>query len=96
MNLLNGLTGKLDAAAEAGEPARAVSVLDATRSNPSKLNLDDLELKKTYSLKGAADHCVGQTDVYLDHLSKRHPKVSFIHAYPGVGLALQLLVSTLC
>lgn len=88
MALLYGLLPKLDAAAEAGEPARVMSVLDATRSNPSQLNLEDLELKKNYGLKSAADHCISMTDVYLSHLSNLHKNVAFMHAYPGVSSSL--------
>lgn len=94
MNLLRGLLPKLNVAADAGEPARALTVLDATRSNPKGLNLQDLELKNSYTLRNAADHCISMTDVYLNHLSHLHQNVGFMHSYPGVCSASQDLTSS--
>lgn len=85
MGLLDQLLPKLNTATASGQPASVMSILDSTRSYPAGLNLKDLGLTNSYSLKSAADHCTGMTDVYLDHLSKTHPSLTLMHAYPGVS-----------
>jgi len=58
----NELMPGLVKAKDAGEDAKAVFVLSAGSSDP--INLEDLGLKKTYSLSNAA----GQGCAYNDHL----------------------------
>ena len=45
--------------------ARVMSVLDALRGNPNSLTLDDLDLKRNFSIKRAADHCLAMNDIAL-------------------------------
>ncbi|KAJ5125248.1 hypothetical protein N7526_007425 [Penicillium atrosanguineum] len=62
--------------------ARVVSVLEAGGEGP--LNLDDLSLKSTYSLRNAAKHAITMTSLSVQELAASHPEVCFVHAYPGV------------
>ncbi|KAL4777064.1 hypothetical protein BDW60DRAFT_55020 [Aspergillus nidulans var. acristatus] len=48
------------------------------------INLSDLDLKHTFSLLDAYKHSITMTSLSMAHLAKRHPKVSFIHAFPGL------------
>jgi NAD(P)-dependent dehydrogenase (short-subunit alcohol dehydrogenase family) len=62
--------------------ASVVSVLEAGGESP--INLDDLSLKTTYSLKNAAKHAITMTSLSMQELAASHPEVSFVHAYPGL------------
>lgn len=69
------------------DDAKVIFVLDALRGSPSKLNWEDLDLKHTFSLVNAANHCISMTDAMIQQYAaeqvqsgtKRH----FVHAYPG-------------
>ena len=45
--------------------ARVMSVLDALRGNPNSLITDDLDLRRNFSIKKAADHCLAMNDIAL-------------------------------
>ena len=47
-------------------------------------NFDDLELKKNFTLKNAADAAGFYNDLGLDALARENPGVSFCHAAPGM------------
>lgn len=72
------------------DDATVVVVLDGLRgAPPNKLNWDDLDLKKTFSLGNAANHCISMTDAMVQGYAaaqKGQPGVKrhFVHAYPGV------------
>ncbi|CAH0047121.1 unnamed protein product [Clonostachys solani] len=73
------------------DDAKVLIVLDGTRGSSSKLNWDDLDLKNTFSLGRAADHCISMTDAMVQvHAAKLQPADPssshryFFHAYPGV------------
>lgn len=78
------------------DDARIIIVYDSLYGGPSKLDWDDLDLKKNFGLKKSADHCTSMTDAMLQTYalqqkqnggsSKRH----FVHAWPG-GVATNLL-----
>ncbi|KAH7096645.1 NAD(P)-binding protein [Auriculariales sp. MPI-PUGE-AT-0066] len=76
------LAGLVESAAEKGEPARVMSVYDSKRGGP--IFLDDMALEKNYSLSNAANVGITYNNAALVELAKRHPTVSFIHAYPGI------------
>jgi NAD(P)-dependent dehydrogenase (short-subunit alcohol dehydrogenase family) len=66
--------------------AKVISVYDSWSGNPQKVNWDDLDLKKNFSLGTAANHCMVMNDAMVQHFAttqnpgdKRH----FIHAWPG-------------
>ena len=79
--------------------AKILVVLDALRGDPRKLNWDDLDLKRTYSLANAMAHCLAMNDAMIQwHASHQQNASSstggsdggsgdatrhFVHAYPG-------------
>jgi NAD(P)-dependent dehydrogenase (short-subunit alcohol dehydrogenase family) len=71
------------------DAARVVIVLDGWLGDPSKLIWDDLDLKKNYSIKKAAEHCISMNDGMVQYWAKIQPeapaaaKKHFIHAFPG-------------
>jgi NAD(P)-dependent dehydrogenase (short-subunit alcohol dehydrogenase family) len=67
---------------EAAEDARVMSVLSAGVHAPHADFKTDFAVEN-YSLKKAADAAGFYTDLAFDHLSRQHPKVTFIHAAPG-------------
>lgn len=75
------LTPLLVKAADAGEPARVLSVLDSLRGGP--IFPDDMALKKNWSLYQALRVGCTYNDAAMAALAKRYPTVSFTHAYPG-------------
>ena len=64
------------------ELSRAVSVL-APGGERASFNLDDLDLKKNFSLPNAANHCITMTDFTFEEFAKQNPTVSFVHTFPG-------------
>ena len=67
------------------DDAKVLIVLDSKAGDPSKLNWEDLDLKKTFSLANAASHCMSMNDAMVQYFAaqagnKRH----FVHAYPGL------------
>lgn len=73
----------LQRAKDAGQDAKVVSVLSAGVDG-GPIDLDDLGLKKGFSLPAAAR----AVSVYNDHMvqsfAEKYPKLSFIHMAPGV------------
>lgn len=65
MAAIEGLQGSLDKASESGQTARVMSVLDANRGSPKSLYWDDLDLKKNFSVRTAANHCITMNDIAL-------------------------------
>ncbi|KAH9884182.1 hypothetical protein F4778DRAFT_572430 [Xylariomycetidae sp. FL2044] len=69
------------------DDAKVLIVLDGRSGSPAKLNWEDLDLKKTFSLARAADHCLSMNDAMIRQYAaeqqgggaKRH----FVHAFPG-------------
>ena len=49
----------------------------------SALDLDNLDLKRNFSLWKAATHAITMTDLTFEEMAKKNPSVSFVHAYPG-------------
>ncbi len=71
------------------DDAKVLIVLDGLRgSPPAKLNFDDLDLKKHYSLGNAATYCISMTDAMVQGFAAQQKgqgtKRHFVHAYPGV------------
>ena len=69
---------------EAAEAARVVSVLGGGLERAT-VNLDDIDLKKPGSLSGIKGQIQYTTlnTTTLDSLAQKHPKVTFIHSWPG-------------
>ncbi|KUJ16731.1 NAD(P)-binding protein [Mollisia scopiformis] len=71
--------------------ARSVSVLGA--GHEGSINLDDLELKTTFSTTTCADQSITMNDFMAEQFAAREPSVSFMQTSPGVvntGLAREL------
>ncbi|KAJ4475088.1 NAD(P)-binding protein [Lentinula aciculospora] len=78
---IHGLIPALFKAKEAGEDAKVFSVLGAGKGG--KVDLDDLGLKKTFSLSAAALQVPTYNDLMTEEYASRYPSLSFVHAYPG-------------
>ncbi|KAH7203217.1 hypothetical protein BKA60DRAFT_467807 [Fusarium oxysporum] len=66
--------------------AKVLLVLDGLNGSPEKLNWDDLDLKGTFSLAHAANHCICMNDTMIQYhaLQNQGTKQFFAHGYPGV------------
>ncbi|KAG1692315.1 hypothetical protein DVH05_025485 [Phytophthora capsici] len=60
---------------------RVLNVLGAGRGGAP--HLDDLDLKKNYSIKQCADATTLYSDLMTQALSEHAPNASFMHIYPG-------------
>ncbi|KAJ7189322.1 NAD(P)-binding protein [Mycena pura] len=78
---IKDLLPSLEAAQEAGEDAKVMSVLAAGQGGA--IDLDDLGLKKTFSLPNAAAAAPTYNDIMVKDFAARYPALSFVHAYPG-------------
>lgn len=85
------LMPQLEAAGDAGELSRVCSILAA--GSEGDIRMDDLDLKRNFTLHACLAHCVVMTDFIMEELAKRHAKTAFLHSYPGTiktGIANQL------
>lgn len=81
----------LTAASEANELSRVITVLAA--GSEGEVRIDDLDLKRNYTLHACMAHCVVMNDFAIEEFAKRYPGTSFSHSYPGTvktGIANQL------
>ncbi|KAK4544232.1 hypothetical protein LTR36_004442 [Oleoguttula mirabilis] len=81
----------LQAASEAGELSRVITVLAA--GSEGEVRMDDLDLKHDFTLHACLAHCVIMTDFAIEVLAKQYPGTAFSHSYPGTvktGIANQL------
>ncbi|KAF6765357.1 hypothetical protein DFP72DRAFT_798430 [Ephemerocybe angulata] len=68
-------------AKEDGEEARVISVLSPGRGLP--VDLGDLGLKKTYTLRRAEGQAITFNDYMIESFYARNPTMTFVHAWPG-------------
>ncbi|KAI9154966.1 rhamnogalacturonate lyase c [Paramyrothecium foliicola] len=71
--------------------AKIIIIPDGSSGSPEKLNWDDLDLKKSYSLHSAADHCVSMSDAMVQHYAAQESAAGsgrryFLHNFPGIVL----------
>ncbi|KAF7351983.1 hypothetical protein MVEN_01160500 [Mycena venus] len=78
---IKDLLPAVEEAHKAGEDAKVMSVLAA--GDGGKIDLEDLGLKKNFSVANAAAAAPTYNDIMVNDLAARHPGLSFIHAYPG-------------
>ncbi|TDL25332.1 NAD(P)-binding protein [Rickenella mellea] len=78
---INDLLPLLQKAADAGEDAKAMSVLAAGRG--SKIDLDDLGLKNSYGFINATLTSPTYTDCTVEEFGARNPSIAFTHIAPG-------------
>ena len=60
---------------------RVISILGGGKENA--IDLNDLEVKKDFSLAKAAANGTTQTTLAFEELASSYPSVTFIHKYPG-------------
>lgn len=73
------------------EPSRVVNVLAAGGEGP--LNMEDLELKNTYSLSHVNRHMVTMASLATKRFADLYPQIGFTHCFPGyinTGIMRQL------
>ena len=71
--------------------SRAVSLLAA--GTERKINVNDLELKNTFTTARCADHSVVMNDFMVEEFAKQQPGTTFMHGFPFVvdtGIAREL------
>ena len=91
MRCILNLIPLLEAASQAQELSRVISVLAA--GSEAEIRLDDLDLQHNFTLHACLAHCVLFTDFMIDELAQRFPGTSFFHSYPGTvksGIANEL------
>ncbi|KAJ7614894.1 NAD(P)-binding protein [Roridomyces roridus] len=88
---IRDLMPALEAAHKDGEDAKVISVMSAQHGG--KIDLDDLGLKKNFSVYNAAMAGPTYNDCMVKSFADRHPGLSFIHSYPGT-VATNLLSSS--
>jgi len=85
------LMPELSVAGNNKELSRVLTVLAA--GSEADIDMDDMDLKKNYTLHACLSHCVMMTDFMMEELAKRYPQTSFSHSYPGTvksGITNQL------
>ncbi|KAG6917686.1 hypothetical protein DXG01_001661 [Tephrocybe rancida] len=78
---IDSLLPALVNAKDAGEDAKVMSVLGAGKGG--EINLDDLGLKKTFSLTSAALEAPTYNDLMLQDYAAKYPTLTFVHSCPG-------------
>ncbi|PFH49858.1 hypothetical protein AMATHDRAFT_146712 [Amanita thiersii Skay4041] len=78
---ISDLMPSLEKAAQEGEDAKVMSVLAAGKGG--QIDMQDLGLKKTYSVTNAGLATPTYNDLMMEEFALRNPSISFIHAYPG-------------
>ncbi|KEQ74797.1 hypothetical protein M436DRAFT_42599 [Aureobasidium namibiae CBS 147.97] len=91
MRFTMNLMPELSVAGKNKELSRVLTVLAA--GSEADIDMDNMDLKKNYTLHACLSHCVMMTDFMMEELSKRYPQTSFSHSYPGTvksGITNQL------
>ncbi|KAJ7473763.1 NAD(P)-binding protein [Mycena galericulata] len=78
---IRDLVPALEAAHNAGEDAKVMSVLSAGYGGA--IDLNDLGLKKSFSLANAAAAASTYNDIMINNFAARYPGISFVHSRPG-------------
>ena len=91
IRFIMNLMPQISAAGDDGELSRVISVLAA--GSEADVDMDDLDLKRKFTLHAALAHCVLMTDFMMEEFAKRYQNTAFSHSYPGTiktGIANQL------
>jgi len=78
---ISDLLPALKKANEAGEDSKVLSVLAAGKG--ADIDLNDLGLKKTFSLPNAATTAPAYNDLMMQEFAAKNPALTFVHSYPG-------------
>jgi hypothetical protein len=81
IRFITNLMPQLAATGQEGDISRVIMVLAA--GSEADIRMDDLDLKKNYTLHAALAHCVMMSDFMVEELSKQYPYTAFSHSYPG-------------
>ncbi|KAJ7792149.1 NAD(P)-binding protein [Mycena olivaceomarginata] len=79
---IRDLLPAVEDAHKAGEDAKVMSVLSAGKG-AGKIDLEDLGLKKNFSVMNAALAAPTYNDLMVMDLAARYPGLTFVHSYPG-------------
>ncbi|CAL1706630.1 unnamed protein product [Somion occarium] len=79
---INDLSPLLQKAKESGEDSKVLTVLGAGMGG--KVDVDDLGLKKNFSVTAAGLQAPSYNDIMIKSLAKRYPGIAFVHTTPGV------------
>jgi hypothetical protein len=83
MRFVTNLLPQLRAATTSGPHfSRVLSILGA--GHEGSVNMNDLELKNSFSGAKCANHSITMADFMVEELALREPAISFIHSSPGV------------
>eukprot|EP01117_Protostelium_nocturnum_P014803 TRINITY_DN5667_c0_g2_i1.p1 TRINITY_DN5667_c0_g2~~TRINITY_DN5667_c0_g2_i1.p1 ORF type:complete len:325 (+),score=96.46 TRINITY_DN5667_c0_g2_i1:151-1125(+) len=80
--IINEILPLLQKAKSDGEEARVLSVFSAGKTDLD-IDLDDLDLKKNYTLSRAAGIPITYNDFMVEEYANRNPGISFVHSFPG-------------
>lgn len=83
MRFIHNLLPQLTRAGEAQPLSRVLSILEAGGESPA-LNLSDLSLAHSFTLRNCAKHAITMTSLSTEHLAATHRGTSFVHMFPGV------------
>ncbi|KAF9443918.1 NAD(P)-binding protein [Macrolepiota fuliginosa MF-IS2] len=89
---INELLPALKKASSDQEDAKVLSVFSAGHGG-GEIDMDDLGLKKDFSLSRAASNATTYNDLMIDEFASRNPELTFIHAAPG-AVRTNLLASS--
>jgi len=89
---IDGLLPALRKANEDGEDGKVISVFSAGMGGGA-IDMEDLGLKKTYSVSRAASQGITYNDLMVGEFAARNPDLTFIHSYPG-AVRTNLLASS--
>ncbi|KAJ7465995.1 NAD(P)-binding protein [Mycena latifolia] len=78
---IRDLVPAVEEAHKAGQDAKVMSVLAAGYGGA--IDLDDLGLKKSFSLPNAAAAAPTYNDIMINDFTARYPGLSFVHSHPG-------------
>ncbi|KAF7314685.1 hypothetical protein MKEN_00942400 [Mycena kentingensis (nom. inval.)] len=78
---IRDLIPSLEVAKTSGQDAKVISVLSAGHGRP--IDLNDLGLKKSFSVMNAAAAATTYNDIMVQDFAQRYPQMSFGHSYPG-------------
>ncbi|KAJ6583487.1 NAD(P)-binding protein [Mycena vulgaris] len=79
---IKDLLPAVESAQKAGQDSKVMTVLSAG-IGAGAIDLEDLGLKKHFSVPNAALAAPTYNDIMVNDFAARHPALSFIHSYPG-------------
>jgi len=79
---INDLLPLLRKAKDEGEDAKAMTVLAPGKGGP--IDLNDLGLKKGFTLYSAAVAAVTYNDLMIESFASKQPDMAFTHMHPGI------------